>query len=116
MIITFENLPQAVSDLTTEVSEIKRLILDKSIKPTVEPDRWLNLIELCDYLPDKPAKPTVYGWIQNHLIPHHKGSKRLRFLKSEIDAWLMLGRNKTIAETALEAEHFISVKRKGNLL
>jgi predicted DNA-binding transcriptional regulator AlpA len=114
--LTLETLPKAFSQLSNEVGEIKQLLLEKSNNSTVESDRWLNLTELCDYLPDKPAKPTVYGWVQNRLIPHHKGSKRLRFLKSEIDAWLKLGKNKTIAETALEAEQFVSVKRKGHLL
>jgi predicted DNA-binding transcriptional regulator AlpA len=55
----------------------------------------VDLNELCNYLPDKPAKATVYGWIHASLIPCHKGQKKLRFRKSEIDTWLLEGRKKT---------------------
>lgn len=74
---------------------------------------WFNLTELCFYLPDKPAKPTVYGWVQSGLIPCHKGAKKLRFLKSEIDNWLKQGRKKTLAETAAESDLFLTNKKKG---
>jgi len=76
-----------------------------------EPDRWFDLNELCQYHPDKPTKPTVYGWVNAGTIPVHKGGKKLRFLKSEIDNWLKQGRKKTLAETASEADAY--VKKKG---
>ncbi|MBK8451686.1 MAG: hypothetical protein IPL42_17400 [Saprospiraceae bacterium] len=44
-------------------------------------------------------------------IPAHKGNKKLRFLKSEIDTWLKQGRKKTFAETAKEAEQYCKTKR-----
>ena len=98
MEMTFEQLPKAFTNLTNEVSEIKRLLLEKSNKP-IETDRWLNLNELCIYHPDRPQKPTVYGWVNAKSIPVHKSGKKLRFLKSEIDTWLKQGRKKTLAET-----------------
>ena len=75
-------------------------------------DRWFDLNEVCNYLPDKPVKPTVYGWVHSGLIPCHKGAKRLRFLKSEIDEWLKTGKQKTVSELADEAEQYL-VKKKG---
>jgi excisionase family DNA binding protein len=74
-------------------------------------DRWFDLKELCIYHPDKPSKPTVYGWVNSGIIPVHKGGKKLRFLKSEIDIWLKQGRRKTLAETASEAEQFCKIKK-----
>jgi excisionase family DNA binding protein len=74
---------------------------------SVETDRWLNLSDLCIYHPDKPSKPTVYGWVNAGSIPFHKGGKKLRFLKSEIDAWLKQGRKKTLAEISNEASTFL---------
>ena len=109
--MTFEQLPKAVTQLTNEVSEIKRLLLEKSNQQPTETDRWFDLNELCNYLPDKPVKPTVYGWVHTGLIPCHKGGKKLRFLKSEIDTWLKQGKKKTLAETASEAEAYL--KKKG---
>jgi predicted DNA-binding transcriptional regulator AlpA len=84
-----------------------------STQPT-ETDRWFNLHELCEYLPDKPKRATVYGWVSNGLIPVHKGTKKLRFLKSEIDNWIKQGRKKTLAETASEADQYLKLK-KGKL-
>jgi excisionase family DNA binding protein len=69
-----------------------------------ETERWFDLNELCTYIPDKPSKPTVYGWVNAGSIPVHKGGKKLRFLKSEIDSWLKQGRRKTLAEITSEAE------------
>ena len=62
-------------------------------------DKWFNLKELCEYIPDRPSKPTVYGWVNSSKIPVHKGGKKLRFLKSEIDAWLKEGTKKMLAES-----------------
>jgi excisionase family DNA binding protein len=111
--LTLETLPKAFTHLTNEVSEIKRLLLEKSNEQTTETDRWFDLNELCIYHPDKPSKPTVYGWVNAGTIPVHKGGKKLRFLKSEIDNWLRQGRKKTLAETASEAEAYLK-KMGGN--
>ena len=70
-------------------------------------DRWFDIKELCEYLPDKPAKPTVYSWVHSGAIPCHKGQKKLRFLKSEIDSWLAMGKKKTIAEIAKQADNYL---------
>jgi excisionase family DNA binding protein len=109
--LTLETLPKAFTHLTNEVSEIKRLLLEKSNEQPTDPDRWFDLNEFCIYHPDKPSKPTVYGWVHSGLIPVHKGGKKLRFLKSEIDNWIKQGRKKTLAETASEAESYL--KKKG---
>jgi len=78
---------------------------------STETTSWFDLTELCNYLPDKPAKPTVYGWVQSGLIPCHKGAKKLRFLKSEIDQWLRTGKQKTVAELTNEASQYIKSKK-----
>ena len=109
--LTLETLPKAFTQLTNEVSEIKRLLLEKSNEQPTEPDCWFDLNELCQYHPDKPTKSTVYGWVNACTIPVHKGGKKLRFLKSEIDSWLKQGRKKTLAETATEAEQYCKTKK-----
>lgn len=104
--------------IEARLSNIENLLLDIKHSPLPQedlpfPDRWFDLDELCNYLPDKPAKATVYGWVHFKLVPFHKspGQKKLRFLKSEIDDWLKSGHKKTLAETAREANSYI--KRKG---
>ncbi|OFZ00336.1 MAG: hypothetical protein A3K10_08230 [Bacteroidetes bacterium RIFCSPLOWO2_12_FULL_31_6] len=112
--LTLETLPKAFTHLTNEVSEIKRLLLEKSSEQPTETDRWFDLNELCNYLPDKPAKATVYFWVHSGSIPNHKGTKKLRFLKSEIDTWLLTGKQKTVSEIAVEVDQYLSKKKKGN--
>lgn len=109
---TFEQLPKAVTQLFTKLENIERLLTERSNELQPEPERWLNLSELCEYLPDKPVKPTVYGWVHQRVIPNHRRGKKLYFLKSEIDAWLKTGRKKTITEAASEADQYINSKRK----
>jgi excisionase family DNA binding protein len=86
--ITFEKLPEAVNQLLNKVDNIERLLNEKTREPEPDPDQWFNLDEFCEYHPDKPAKATVYQWVHEERVPYHKGGKKLRFLKSEIDAWL----------------------------
>jgi hypothetical protein len=111
--ITFEQLPQVIENLFRKVENIERLLLERSNESLPEPDKWFDIVALSNYLPDKPAIPTIYGWVHTRTIPHHKGPKKLRFLKSEIDAWLKRGRRKTLTETAEEADNFI--KKHKNL-
>ncbi|MFT4153699.1 helix-turn-helix domain-containing protein [Parafilimonas sp.] len=103
-------------ELETLIENSLRKIL--SAKPESanlpEQDRWLNLTEFCQYHPDKPAKATVYGWVNAKLIPAHKSGKKLRFLKSEIDAWLMSGKKKTFAESAADVDTYLK-KKKGQI-
>ena len=63
-------------------------------------DQWLNVEDLCKYLPDHPCRNTVYKWKRKGILPFHKrsGSKHLYFLRAEIDAWLKSGRRMTINE------------------
>ncbi len=107
--ISFEQLPQAVAMLIEEVKGLKAVLtLTKSELP--ESDKWFNLQELCEYLPDRPARQTVYGWIGGRLIPFHKKGKKLQFLKSEIDNWLKADKRKSVAELQAEAQQFVNAK------
>ena len=109
--ISFNDMPQALAYLIGKVDNIESLL--SSIPSTkAEPtDRWFNLQELCDYHPDHPAKQTVYGWVSQHIIPYHKDGKKLRFLKSEIDAWLNSGAFSSTAELQADALQFINAKK-----
>lgn len=75
-------------------------------------DRWFSLDDLCQYMPDKPSKATVYGWVCAGIIPVHKGGKKLRFLQSEIDAWMKQGRKSTNAEITADATKYLKQPKK----
>jgi predicted DNA-binding transcriptional regulator AlpA len=110
--ITFNDVPKAVAHLINKVEKIETLLNEKQPQAQ-ESDQWLNLSEMCNYHPDRPAKPTVYAWIGQRLIPYHKKGKKLMFLKSEIDSWLKEGRRKTAAEIEAEALQYVTNKKKG---
>jgi len=105
----FEVIDARLSNIESLLLDLKHKPKDHSNQP--ETDRWFDLNELCNYHPDKPSKPTVYGWVHDGLIPVHKGGKKLRFLKSEIDTWIKQGRKKTISETANEADQYLKNKK-----
>lgn len=85
--ISFNEIPEAMSYLIEKVNNLEDLIRTSA---NTQPDEniWFNLDALCDYLPDRPAKQTVYGWVFQKKIPYHKKGKKLQFLKCEIDEWL----------------------------
>ena len=110
--ITFEDLPKAMSWMMNKLDKLDSKIDGLNNIPQVRSaDQWMNLKELCEYLPSHPAEQTVYGWTSCHQIPFHKRGKRIMFLKSEIDAWLHDGKRKSQKELAEEAAQFINTKR-----
>ena len=111
MELTFEQLPTAVTQLFDKLETIEGLLRNNSAQTQPDKESWLNIDELCAYLPDRPVKPTVYGWVHQQIIPCHRRGKKLYFLKSEIDQWLKTGRKKTIAEIQAESNEFISKTR-----
>lgn len=111
--ITFDQLPQTVTELRQEISGLKTLIntlVNKS--PVDNVDQWMNLDQLREYHPDKPARSTVYEWVCQNRIPVHKDGKKLRFLRSEIDQWLSGGKIKTKEELETEAMNRITAIKR----
>lgn len=86
--ITFNEVPEAITVLIEKIGNLENMI-EATLNSRPDDVTWMNVEELCDYLPAKPAKQTVYGWVCSKFIPYHKKGKKLQFLKSEIDEWLM---------------------------
>jgi len=110
---SFEEFLQAFPQLFEKVNNIEQLLLKKDIEIPSNTDQWFNLKQLCEYHPDKPAPSTVYEWVHNKTIPHYKKPhEKLKFLKSEIDEYLKMGRRKTVYEINQEAKEYVNKKRK----
>jgi hypothetical protein len=110
--ITLEQLPQAFTDFVEEFKEFRQIVNQKINNDSQgEPDKWFNVDELMLYHPDKPVRSTVYFWVSHRLIPSHKRSKKLFFLKSEIDLWLKEGRRRTVKEISSKANELSQAGR-----
>lgn len=113
--ITFETLPKAMAYLIAKVEGLEKALKEKEEVPVTPADRWMNLDELVAYLPDHPAKSTAYNWVNKREIPYHKGGKKLRFLQSEIDAWLSEGKRRSESELRDEANKYRETRKIASL-
>lgn len=104
--ITFDNLPQAVTQVFNKLETIERLLLSKGSEPQPEPDALLTVQQAATLL--NLSVPTIYGLTQRAEIPVCKRRKRLYFSKQELTDWVRAGRKKTLAETAAEATQYIN--------
>lgn len=110
--VTFNDLPKAVTMLTKEVSELKRLLIEKQEQPSTEqPEQLLTVQEAAQFL--NLTVPTIYSKVSKGELPVMKRSKRLYFSSTELMEYLKEGRKKSNAEIEQEAEAYLSNNRKG---
>ena len=110
--LTFEKLPEAVTMLTKEVSELKRLIIEKQEQPIPKPtERLLTIQETAELLSLKVS--TMYSKVSKGELPVMKRGKRLYFSSTEILEYIKVGRKKSNAEIEQEAEKYLPNNKKG---
>ena len=110
--LTFDQLPQAVTMLTKEVSELKRLFIEKQDQlPTDHPEQLLTIQQAAEFL--SLSVPTLYTKVSKGELPVMKQGKRLYFSRTELMEYIKEGRKKTNAEIEAEAEAYLSDKKKG---
>tara|TARA_B110000037_G_C17092810_1_gene494726 strand:- start:1229 stop:1573 length:345 start_codon:yes stop_codon:yes gene_type:complete len=110
--LTFDQLPEAVTTLTKEVSELKNLIITNQEQPTKEqPEILLNVQEAAEFL--KLEVPTIYSKVSRGELPVMKSSKRLYFSSIELMDYLKQGRKKSSAEIEQEARAYLLKTKKG---
>ena len=93
--------------IDARLSNIESLLLDIKHNPTPttqDPDHWMSVDDLINYLPGKIAKQTIYQKCSRRELPHTNSGKKLLFLKSEIDTWLNSQKRKTISELKNEVD------------
>jgi excisionase family DNA binding protein len=112
MELQFNDLPKAVTSLQETVNNIERLLLQKSNEHQPEADELLTVQDTAKFL--TLSVPTIYGLIAKGELPVMKRSKRCYFSKVELINYLKQGRKKTFAETANEADKYLSKKKGGN--
>ena len=109
--LTFDQLPKAVTMLTKEVSELKRLLIEKQEQPTTPPEQLLTIQEAAEFL--SLTVPTMYSKVSKGELPVMKRSKRLYFSRTELLDYLKEGRRKSNAEIEQEAKAYLLNNKKG---
>jgi excisionase family DNA binding protein len=112
-ILTFDQLPAAVTALTQEVNDLKRLFVERQEQhhPTSQPDDLLTVQQAAEFL--HLSVPTVYAQVSRGELPVMKQRKRLYFSREELTAYLREGRRKTSSEIEAETEAYLSNRKKG---
>ncbi len=100
-----------LSYLIESVEALQSKVNALQYKQASDSPKWMDIDELCTYLPSHPAKQTVYGWVSTKQIPVHKINKALAFLQSEIDDWLKNKSHKTQDDLMEEARRFVESKK-----
>ena len=108
--LTFDKLPEAVTMLTKEVSELKRLLIEKQDNtPSEQPEKLLTIQEAAQFL--NLTVPTIYSKVSRGDLPFMKmkQGKRLYFSSTELMDHIKAGRKKTNQE----AEAYLLNSKKG---
>ena len=59
---SLEEMPNALSYLIESVETLQSKVNALQNKQASNSPKWMDIDELCAYLPSHPAKQTVYGW------------------------------------------------------
>lgn len=109
--LSFDQLPSAVSQLSSKLDRIEKLLLSKT---SLEPDQneLLTIDEAAKFL--NLAKQSIYGKVSRNEIPVLKpaGTKRLYFSKTDLLAYLKAGRIRTRDEIKANAGQCLLNKSK----
>lgn len=92
--ITFDQLPKAVGDILDGIAELKDIC--KELRDdNAKKDEFLTIEQLQAYHPDHPSLQTVHRWKSLGYFPFYKdpATRRVKFKKSEIDAWIASSRH-----------------------
>jgi len=113
MELTFDKLPQAVSELTATVDRIEKLLqLQTAAPPQKDLDEIIGIDAACVLLGLK--KPTIYGLICQGKLPYMKKGKKLYFSRHDLTDWINQGRKTVKNQLSATVDNaIISAKRKG---
>ena len=107
--LTFDQLPNAVTMLIKEVSELKQLLLNQRGQHSIEqPEKLLTIQEAAEFL--NLTVPTIYSKVSRSELPFMKRGKRLYFSNIELMDYLKAGRKKTTSEIEDEADKYLTKK------
>ncbi len=92
-VLSFENLPQAVSLLLEKVDSLEQLLKSQQSINRVASDKPMSIAEAAKFV--NLTVPTLYGFVSKRTIPFSKVGKRLYFSETELTSWIQNGRQQT---------------------
>ena len=115
--ISFEMMPQAISELIAKIDHLQADINDLKLQHkshTIEP--MIGIEEACKIL--HRAKSTVYALTQAHKIPFYQPGKMLQFKESELRKWMEESKQQTYTQSQEELiaqmQHTVRHKPQSN--
>lgn len=105
--ISFNDLPDAVTELTRKVDELYKAI--NKVQPQETADQFLTVEQTAEFL--TLSVPTIYSKVSRRELPFMKRGKRLYFARKDLEAYLHGGRVKTVKEIEADADQYLT---KGN--
>jgi len=107
--LTFEQLPQAVSEILVKLENIERMLDEKhAMQQSKNQDQILNVQETASFL--GLVVPTIYSKVSNRELPVMKRSNRLYFSRKELVEYLKEGRQLTYIEIEEQADEYLMSK------
>ena len=92
--MTFDQLPEAVTELTRKVDELYKVI--KNVQPQDPQEQFLSVDETAKFL--NLSVPTIYSKVSRREIPYMKRGKRLYFNRKDLETYLKGSRVRTVGE------------------
>jgi len=105
--ISFNDLPEAVTELTRKVNELYKVITNVQPDPA---EQFLTVDETAKFL--NLSVPTIYSKVSKRELPYMKRGKRLYFARKDLETYLQGGRVKTVREIEDEADQYLTSKTK----
>ena len=106
--ISFNDLPEAVAELTRKVDELYKIITN--VQPEDPQEQFLTVYETAKFL--NLSTPTIYSKVARREIPFMKRGKRLYFARKDLEIYLQGGRVKTVREIEDEADQSLASKNR----
>lgn len=103
--ITFENLPTAVTTLLKEVGELKELFINQNSQTLPIPEVLYTIQQASEFL--NLSVPTIYSKVSKGELPVMKKGKKLYFSSIELMQFIKDGRRKTNLEIEAEAVKYL---------
>ena len=106
-VLSFDQLPNVVTMLVKEISELKSLLLKKSEQGLNEQsEKFLSIQEASQFL--NLSVPTIYSKVSRNELPFMKRSKKLYFSSIDLMDYLKQGRKKSKEEIANEVAQYLA--------